>query len=184
MLQPQEGPLIIQPINNVMPYPGHILRTELPVVLSQLYWQLCQRMPGFAQLSRWVTAPGHVANLEATFAKLIQIWMEYHGLPRLHGLYCTPHWWLHVWAEATTSGIQMRFVKPNSRLQEFAKWPPLQLVCGPWPRQLWSPPQRAWWDQHTLAPLITTIGQVAPQAMLQTLEEDVLESRHSHRRGK
>ncbi|HRW09343.1 MAG TPA: glutamate mutase L [Caldilineaceae bacterium] len=174
LLYPQEGPLTFARVNNVLPYPGHIVQTELPVVLSQLYWQFCQRMPGFAQLSRWITAPGHVANLESSFAQLVRIWMEYHGLPRLHGLYCTRHWWLHVWAEAATGGVQLRFVKPDSRPQGFADWPPLQLVSGSWPRQLWPRPTTAWWDRHRLAPLLTTIGQVAPQAVLQALEEDVL----------
>lgn len=176
-LQPQEGPLTIYTLNNILPHPGYVVSTELPVALSQLYWQFCQRMPGFAQLSRWVTAPGHVANLESSFAQLVQLWMDYQGLPRLHGLYCTRHWWLHVWAEAATGGIQMRFVKPETRPQGFNHWPSLQLVCGAWPRQLWPPPPIAWWDHAALAPLLTTIGQVAPQAMIQVLEEDILETR-------
>jgi len=178
-LQPQEGPLTLHLLNNILPYPGHAISTELPVALSQLYWQLCQRMPGFAQLSRWVTAPGHVANLESSFAQLVQIWMEYQGLPRLHGLYCTRHWWLHVWAEAATGGVQLRFVKPETRPHGFSDWPPLQLVCGSWPRYLWTPPATAWWDRAALAPLLTTIGQVAPQAMIQVLEEDIMETRLS-----
>ena len=177
LLRPGEGPLAVQRLNNILPQPGYPLRTELPVALSQLYWRLCQRMPGFAQLTRWVTAPGHVANLESSFAQLVQIWMEYHGLPRLHGLYCTTHWWLHVWAEQATQGVQLRFVKPDSRPQGFADRPPLQLVSGPWPMQLWPPPTIAWWDRSALAPLITTIGQVAPQAMIQVLEADIIETR-------
>ncbi len=177
LLRPSEGPLTVHQLNNILPRPGYPLRTELPVALSQLYWRRCQRMPGFAQLSRWVTAPGHVANLESSFAQLVQIWMEYHGLPRLHGLYCTNHWWLHVWAEQATQGVQLRFVKPHSRPQGFIDWPPLQLVSGPWPMQLWSPPPVAWWDRNALAPLITTVGQVAPQAMIQVLEEDIIETR-------
>ncbi|MEZ4675612.1 MAG: glutamate mutase L [Caldilineaceae bacterium] len=152
LLRPEEGPLTIHLLNNILPYPGYSHGTELPVALSQLYWRLCQRMPGFAQLSRWVTPPGHVANLESSFAQLVEIWMDYQGLPRLHGLYCTPHWWLHVWAEAGASaldsatqstftqaspGVQLRFVKPETRPHEFADWPPLQLVSGAWPLQLW-----------------------------------------------
>lgn len=177
LLRPSEGPLTIHALNNILPRPGYPAQTELPVALSQLYWRLCQRMTGFAQLSRWVTAPGHVANLESSFAQLVQIWMEYHGLPRLHGLYCTNHWWLHVWAKQATPGVQLRFVKPNSRPQGLNDWPPLQLVSGPWPIRLWAPTPVAWWDRHALAPLITTIGQVAPQAMIQVLEEDIIEPR-------
>ena len=191
LLRPAEGPLTIYTLNNILPYPGHPIITELPVALSQLYWRLCQRMPGFAQLSRWVTAPGHVANLEACFAQLVQIWMDYHRLPRLHGLYCTPHWWLHVWAEEQparsnsweqsawngNTGVQLRFVKPDSRPPEFDKWPPVQLVSGKWPMQLWPPSHIAWWDRAALAPLITAVGQVAPQAMIQILEQDIIETR-------
>jgi hypothetical protein len=177
LLRPTEGPLTVQRLSNVLPQPAYPVRTELPVALSRLYWRLCQRMPGFAQLSRWVTSPGHVANLESSFVQLVQIWMEYHGLPRLHGVYCTAHWWLHVWAEQATQGVQLRFVKPDSRPQSFADWPPLQFVSGPWPLQLWPPPTVAWWDRSALAPLLMTIGQVAPQAMIQVLEADMIETR-------
>jgi len=176
-LRPTEGPLAFYPLNNILPQPGYSLQTELAVALSQLYWRLCQRMAGFAQVSRWVTAPGHVANLDSSFAQLVQMWMEYHGLPRLHGLYCTDHWWVHVWAEQATAGVKLRFIKPHSRPQGLLDWPPLQLVSGPWPMQLWAPPTVAWWDRNALAPLITTIGQVAPQAMIQVLEEDIIETR-------
>jgi hypothetical protein len=177
LLQQGAGPLTMEALGNVLPHPHYPVYTELPVALSQLYWRQCQRTPGVAQLSRWATAPGHVASLESSFAQLVQIWMEYHGLPQLHGLYCTSHWWLHVWAEQAAQGVQLRFVKPATRPQGFADWPPLQLVSGPWPVQQWATPTTAWWDRHALAPLITVVGQVAPQAMLQVLEEDILEPR-------
>ncbi len=178
ILQQVEGRVSFQTLGNVLPYPGHPQPTELAVALSRLYWQLCQRMPGFAQLSRWATAPSHVANLESSFAQLVQAWMTYHQLPHLHGLFCTPHWWFHVWADQREQGVQLRFVRPHTRPQELEYWPALQLVSGDWPMQLWSPPALAWWDRTGLAPLITTVGQVAPQAMIQVLENDLIETRH------
>lgn len=173
-----EGRLNFQLLNNVLPYPGYPRPAPLAVALSRLYWQLCQRMPGFAQLSRWVTAPGHVANLESSFAQLVQIWMDYQQLPALHGLFCTPHWWLHVWADHTAEGVQLRFVQPHTRPQALAGWPQLQFVSGEWPMQLWAPPTTAWWDRTGMAPLLTSVGQVAPQAMIQVLEHDLIETRH------
>lgn len=178
LLQQIEGRLTFQTLNNILPYPGYPRPAELAVALSRLYWQLCQRMPGFAQLSRWTTAPGHVANLEASFAQFVQIWREYQRLPYLHGLYCTPHWWLHVWADQEQQGVQLRFVKPHSRPEELDHWPTVQLVSGEWPMQLWPPPNIAWWDRTGLAPLVTTVGQVAPQAMMQVLENDLIETRN------
>lgn len=177
LLRQVEGRLNFQLLTNVLPYPGYAQPAPLAVALSRLYWQLCQRMPGFAQLSRWVTAPGQVANLESSFAQLVQIWMEYQQLPELHGLFCTPHWWLHVWADRAAQGVQLRFVQPNTRPQTLTRWPQLQFVSGEWPMQLWAPPATAWWDRTGLAPLLTAVGQVAPQAMIQVLEQDLIETR-------
>lgn len=162
---------------NVLPQPGQPYVTELSGALGQLYWRLCQRLPGYAPLSRWVTPPGQIVNLESCFARLVQIWMSYYQLPALHGLYCTPNWWLHVWASSAHGGVHMRFVKPQSRPPELERWPPLQLVSGPWPLELWPPRGEVWWDRTGLAPLVTAVGQVAPLAMLQVLETDLLEQR-------
>lgn len=178
ILRPAEGPLTVHLLRNILPYPGYPQRTELAVALSQLYWRRCQRLPGFASLSRWVTAPGHVANLESSFVKLVQLWMEYQELHQLHGLFTTPQWWLHVWADQAAQGVRLHFGQPGERPPLLRDWPPLQLVSGEWPTQLWSPPGVAWWDRSGLAPLLTTVGQVAPQAMLQVLEQDLIETRH------
>lgn len=175
LLQQMEGRLNFQTVPNILPYPGYPRPAALAVALSQLYWQLCQRLPGFSQLSRWVTAPGHIANLESSFAQLVQVWMEYQQLPHLHGLFCTPDWWLHVWANQ--DGVQLCFVQPHTRPQRLSQWPTVQFVSGEWPVDLWPPPDQAWWDRTGLGPLITTIGQVAPQAMLQVLEHDLIETR-------
>jgi len=171
------GPLQFTVLDNILPAPGAAQPAALGVALSDYYWRLCQQMPGISQLNQWVTAPGRIVNLEATFAQMIQVWMEYQDLPMLHGLYCTPHWWLHVWAVQAEQGVQLRFVKPGTRPLELAHWPALQVVSGDWPMELWPPPPVCWWDRTGLAPVVTTIGQVAPAAMLQVLKHDLLEPR-------
>lgn len=179
LLRPEGGGTFTL-LANILPQPQQgqpTATTELAVALNQLYWRLCQRMPGYAPLSRWVTAPGQVVNLEACFARLVQIWMSYYQLPTLHGLYCTPSWWLHVCASGEHGGVRMRFVKPQWRPPELDGWPPLQLVSGMWPMELWPPVGQVWWDRTGLAPLVTAVGQVAPLAMLQVLENDLLERR-------
>lgn len=171
------GTLQFTVLNNVLPAPGLAQPAALAVALSSYYWRLCQQMPGINQLKQWVTAPGRLVNLEAAFAQTVQVWMEYHRLSMLHGLYCTAHWWLHVWAGQVEQGVRLRFVKPGTRPAELNSWPPLQVVSGDWPMDLWPPPQVCWWDRNGLAPLIAPIGQVAPSALLQVLKYDLLESR-------
>lgn len=203
-LRQMNGPIQVTTLANVLPAPDQAQPAALGVALSAAYWRLCQQMPGIHQLQQWVTAPGRIMNLESAFAQMVQVWMEYHQLPTLHGLYCvaaptglargqgtsgppsvsTPtrpgaqqDWWLHVWADRAAQGVQLRFVKPGTRPAELAHWPPLQVVSGDWPMELWPPPNRCWWDRQGLAPVITTLGQVAPTAMVQCLEQDVLEPR-------
>jgi len=171
------GPLQLTTVANVLPTPGIVQPAALGVALSDYYWRLCQQMPGISQLQQWVTTPGRIVNLEAAFAQMVQVWMEYHRLPMLHGLYCTAQWWLHVWADQAEQGVQLRFVRPGTRPAELAAWPPLQVVSGEWPMELWPPPPVAWWDRRGLGPSITSIGQVAPPALIQVLKYDLLEPR-------
>ncbi|MBX3015927.1 MAG: glutamate mutase L [Caldilineaceae bacterium] len=188
------GTLHFTALANVLPVPGAAHTAPLGVALSAYYWRLCQQLPGINQLNQWVTAPGRILNLEAAFVQLVQAWMTYHRLPRLHGLYAMPrlaataaragapalpqqNWGLHVWAEQAEQGVQLCFVKPGTRPPELEHWPPLQLVSGDWPMELWPPPAVCWWDRSGLAPLVATIGQVAPAAMLQVLQHDLLEPR-------
>lgn len=171
------GPLQFTALSNVLPAPGIAQPAALSVALSSYYWRLCQQMPGINQLTQWVTPPGRLVNLEAAFAQLVQVWLEYQRLPVLHGLYCTPHWWLHVWADSAAQGVQLRFVKPGTRPDALTQWPPVQLVSGEWPMELWPPPPLCWWDRRGLAPIVTTIGQVAPTALVQVLQYDLLEPR-------
>ena len=171
------GPLQLTTVANVLPAPGIAQPAALGVALSDTYWRLCQQMPGISQLQQWVTTPGRIVNLEAAFAQMVQVWMDYHRLPMLHGLYCTTQWWLHVWADGAEQGVQLRFVRPGTRPAELNGWPPLQVVSGEWPMELWPPPPVAWWDRRGLGPIITSIGQVAPAALVQVLTYDLLEPR-------
>jgi hypothetical protein len=172
-LRTMNGPLQFSALTNVLPAAEIAQPAAFGVALSAYYWRLCQQMPGSEQLTQWMTPPGRLVNLEAAFAQLVQVWMAYQRLPVLHGLYCTPHWWLHVWAHEA-QGVQLRFVKPGTRPVELDGWPPLQLVSGDWPMDLWPPPNRCWWDRRALVPVVTPIGQVAPTALLQVLQHDLL----------
>ena len=178
-LRTMNGPLQFQALANVLPAADLAQPAALGVALSAYYWRLCQQMPGIEQLTQWVTPPGRLVNLEAAFAQLVQVWMAYQRLPMLHGLYCTPNWWLHVWAHEAVQGVQLRFVKPGTRPAELDGWPPLQLVSGDWPMELWPPPGRCWWDRRALGPVVTPIGQMAPTALLQVLQHDLLTPRRA-----
>lgn len=201
ILRRMNGPIQVTTLANVLPAPALAQPAALGVALSGYYWRLCQQMPGIHQLQQWLTAPGRLLNLESAFAQMVQVWMEYQQLPALHGLYCLSSpasaplrdkaqpnlnpapraglhdWWLHVWADRAAQGVQLRFVRPGTRPAELADWPPLQVVSGDWPMELWPPPAHSWWDRQGLAPVITTLGQVAPTAVLQCLEHDILEPR-------
>ncbi len=165
----------VEAVENVQPAPEIVHRTALAQAVTFYYWRLSRRAPGFREISRWVTGPGHIASLESGFAQLVQVWMELHGLPELHGLYCAPAWWLHVWAARNQIGLNMRFVEPRTRPDALADWPPLQLVSGPWPEEVWAHPELYWWDQSGMTPLVAAVGQVQPQAMVQVLRADLLD---------
>ncbi|MCX6044272.1 MAG: glutamate mutase L [Chloroflexi bacterium] len=175
LLRSGEGHIQLQVLANVQPAPDQVHQAELAVALGYHYWRLCERTPDFVKLSRWVTSPGQITNLESSFAQLTQAWMTYQQLPELHTLYCAEDWWLHVWASQALNGVRMRFVQPKTRPPDLADWPPLQLVSGEWPVRLWPLPAVAWCDHGCLAPLLAGIGQVAPLAMLQVLTLDLLE---------
>ena len=165
---------ILDVVENVQPAPGFVHKAPLARAVSLHYWRLCRRLPGFLELSRWVTSPGHISSQESSFAQLAQVWMEYQQLPELHGLWCGPAWWLHVRTNRSQGGLQLRYVEPQQRPTDLAEWPPLQLVSGEWPEDLWPRSSLSWWDRSGMAPMIAAVGQVDPQAMLQILRTDVL----------
>ena len=172
-----EGAGTIEVVENVRPAPGVLHGGGLIQAVNFAYWRLCRRSEGMREISRWVTAPGHISSIESSFAQLVQVWFEQNGLPDLHALYCGPAWWLHVAARQDQQGLDMRYVAPNSRPDDLDGWPLLRLVSGEWPNQLWPRPAGSWWDRGALAPLVAAVGQVSPQAMLQVLRADILEPR-------
>jgi hypothetical protein len=164
----------VESVVNVQPAPGVVQKTALAQACTFHYWRLSRRTSGFRELSRWVTPPGHITNQESVFAQLVRAWLELHGLDELHGLYCAPLWWQHVWAKRGQAGVQARFVEPQTRPPTLNGWPSLQLVSGDWPTALWPQPELFWWDRSGMAPMVAAVGQSAPQAMLQTLRTDLL----------
>lgn len=164
----------VQIVDNVQPGPETVHAAALVQAVNFIYWRLCRRSEGMREISRWVTSPGHIVTVESSFAELAQVWMELLDLPELHALYCGPAWWLHAAARQGRQGIALRYVEPHSRPPSLDAWPPLQLVSGEWPA-LWPRPAVSWWDRSGLAPLVASIGQVAPQAMIETLTADLLE---------
>lgn len=161
-------------VENVQPAPGFVHKAPLARAVNLHYWRLSRRLPGFLELSRWVTSPGHISSQESCFAQLVQVWMEHQQLQDLHGLWCGPAWWLHVWASRSQGGLQLRYVEPHQRPSDLSEWPPLQLVSGDWPEELWPRTPLSWWDRSGMAPMIASVGQVDPQAMIQVLRTDVL----------
>jgi hypothetical protein len=175
LLNAGDGPLQVECLENFQPAPGVIQSTALLHALTLHYWRQCQRVPGFAQLSRWVTPPAQVTNLASSFTQLTQAWLVYQRLADLHSLYCTNEWWLHVWV-SQRAGLRRCFVEPQTQPASLNAWPATQLLCGdgrqrtrtaaPWPAL-------RWWDRNGLAPIIATVGQVAPLAMLQVCQNDL-----------
>lgn len=153
----------VEAVANVQPAPALLQKTALAQACYFHYERLCRRTPGFRELSRWVTPPGHMLSQESSFTQLVRLWMELHELPALHGLYCAPLWWLHVWATRGEPGVQIRFVEPQTRPPDAQSWPPLQLVSGEWPLTLWPQPDLFWWDRSGMVPLVAAVGQSAPK---------------------
>ena len=164
----------VESVENVHPTPEFIQRNGLAQAVNSYFARLCRRVDGMRELGRWVTSPGRMLAQEAAFSRLVRTWAELQQLPELHGLYAGPAWWLHVWVQQGQSGARWRYVEPGQRPAEFVEWPPLQFVCGPWPVELWPLPGRFWWDRSGMAPMIAAVGQVAPQAMVQVLQTDLL----------
>lgn len=167
----------IEAVANVQPAPETVHKTALARACTFHYWRLSRRAAGFREISRWVTPPGHITTLESAFAQLVQAWMELHGLPELHGLYCAPAWWLHIWAQRGRPGLNMYYCEPQTRPSALEGWPSLQLVSGEWPRSFWPQPDIFWLDRSGMTPFVAAVGQMAPQAMLQVLRTDLLRLR-------
>lgn len=174
LLQPAGGGQV-ESVENVQPAPGIVHKRALVQALNFYYWRLCRRLPGFKEISRWVTGPGHLTSVETSFVQLTQVWMDVHGLPELHSLYAGPGWWLHVLAARSRAGVDLQYVDPDTRPPALDRWPPLQFVSGAWPQRQWPQPEKWWWDRSGMAPAVAAVGQVTPLAMIQVLGADILE---------
>jgi len=155
-------------VQNVQPAPHVTDPTPLAQALHNLYTQLSRQSATYADIAQWVTPPAHVATMEANFARLVQVWMQHHHLTALHGLYCAPDWRLHVRADQGMAGVHFHFDPPTSTQIEREQWPPVRLSSGPNTTDVIT-----WRDPLGLAPVLTAVGQVAPQAMLQALTADI-----------
>jgi hypothetical protein len=164
----------VEQVENVHPAPDIIQHAGLAQAVNSYFARLCRRADGMRELGRWVTSPGRLLAQEAAFSRLVRTWAEVQQLSELHGLYTGPTWWLHVWVRQGQSSARLRYVEAGSRPAEFGGWPPLQLVSGRWPEDLWPQPSRFWWDRSGMAPMIAAVGQVAPLAMVQVLQTDLL----------
>jgi hypothetical protein len=169
-----DATLAIEVVENVLPIPDMVHRAALARVLGYQYWRLTQRIIGFKEMARWATSPGQPITVETSFVQMMQAWAFHQSLPYLHGLYCSPLWWLHVWTGSARQGAQLLFTDPGSRPESLDHWPPLALVSGDWPTDFWPRPANAWWDKRGLAPVVAALGQVAPHAMMDVLENDLL----------
>jgi hypothetical protein len=158
---------------NVAPRADQILSSSLAITLSQLYWKRSQSHPSIQQINRWISSPAVLRSLHWSFAQAVRMWREVNNLPDLHALYCGPQQWMHVWASAGGVGVRVRFANPGNRLPSLAQWPPLQLVSGPWPEELWPRHNPHWWDPRSLLPVVANVGQILPDAALQVMARDL-----------
>lgn len=163
-------------VDNVLPQPALVRLAPLARSLHKAYWDRCRRSPEISRLTQWTASATPIEGMDWGFTQLVRLWMEYQQLASLHGLYCGSGWWLHVWIRRTPGGadLQMRFTQPGQRPPGLEGWPPLQLVSGEWPTQLWPKPIPSWHDPLGLAPLVAAIGQMNPVAALQVLVQDIM----------
>jgi hypothetical protein len=160
-------------VDNVQPALELLQTRELVRTVSYFEWRLSERMPGFSQVSRWVTSPGQVGTLAGNFAQLVRVWLDHEQLERLHAVYVTTTWRLHVLAERLREGLWLEFRPRLDQQPTRPEWPAAQLVSGRWPGGRVA--SRFWWDREGLAPIIGAVGQVAPLAMVQVLVSDLFE---------
>lgn len=178
ILQAASPNLTIEIVDNVQPTPYEVHATPLINAVGDIYHERNQKTSAYTQLQEWVTPPASIVSLEDSFIRLAQSWRLYKKLHELHALYRTTEQWLHVWVrqqEGTTQDVvQTLYMAPGELRSGRNEWPALQLVSGTWPQRQWKRPKQSWCDPSGMAPIVATVGQVAPQAMLQVLDKDLL----------
>jgi hypothetical protein len=164
---------VVEQVPNIQPTPEQTNGQALARVLTYYDWRLSERVTGYSRFSRWVTGPSQPSSLMTNFAQLTRLWLEQQGLAQLHGLYCSRTGWLHVLADRQQPGVQICYGEPNTLPVPVQGWPAIGLVSGSWPGQPGRPAPYFWWDREGLAPIVAAIGQVAPQALVETLVYDL-----------
>lgn len=177
-LQAASPNLTIEIVANVQPTPHQLNPVPLTSAVSGIYQERTQKTSAYNQLQTWVTPPASMMSLEASFIRLARSWRLYKGLHELHALYRTTEQWLHVWVReqegSSEDVVKTLYTSPGHFRSGMNEWPALQLVSGAWPQRQWQRPQQSWCDPSGMAPVVAAVGQVAPQAMLQVLDKDLL----------
>ncbi len=161
-------------VNNVLPAPDRSYVQSLSQAADNLYWRKCQRLRDFSKLEEWTTDSAPIMTIESSFARLVRLWLELNDLPELHGVYAGNDRWLHVWADADTERVLVRFIAPGALPEADGSWPPVRLVSGPWKEGENLPDSVQWWDSSGLAPAVAAAASVAPRAAVEALSADLL----------
>ena len=180
----------VEQVANVQPAAGQLRAVPLAQALTRADWRAQRRHPAFEPLREWGTSPGQgsegtIIGHGQGFAGVVQAWRARERLAELHALYAAPDRWLHVLAtgERTgrgvdeAAGVRLVYATPGERQRATAGWPPLRLVSGPWPEELWPMPRRVWWDRSGMVPMLAAVGQSAPHAAMSVLSQDLLRLR-------
>ena len=163
----------LEVVNNVVPTARSTNLTDLARAVQHERWRLACQTPGIAAVGQWVTEPAHLTALDWSFAQMVQVWMEQQGLPELHAVYRTADWHQHVWTRRGHDVVRMVYLRPGGQTSVPDGWPVVQLLSGALDAEEAPPPLLRWWDRSGMAPLIATMGQIAPAAMLQVLQRDL-----------
>lgn len=164
-------------VDNVHPAPNVVNLSALSSALYQQYERSCRRTPEYTQLSRLLLSPARLVSLEVAFAQMVHAWMVYQKLPELHGVFRRLSGRMHVWASQQTQEVQIAFGPPGALSATVAHWPPVQLVCGAGVSTESAFVDARWRDEEGLAPIVASAGHIAPTAMIQVLEADLLQTR-------
>lgn len=179
----EDGPTTLIVLPNLTPAPGILRQNSVAQALHLLYAARARQTPGYAQLAAWSNSGSAPKTLESNFARLVRIWREVSSLSELHGLYLLGDARIHVWASAQTETIRLHYDNtPESGPQAgfsvqgdtlLAGWPPVQLVCGS--RRNFRPgPTVRWWDRGAMSPVVAALGEVAPVAVRQVIQGELL----------
>ena len=175
----------VEQVANVQPAADQLRAVPLAEALTRADWRASRRHPAFEPLREWVTSPGQSAGESIIghgqgFAGVVQAWRARERLAELHALHAAPDRWLHVLATnepAAAAGVRLVYAAPGERPRATAGWPPLRLVSGPWPEELWPMPRRTWWDRSGMVPMMAAVGQTSPHAAMSVLSQDLLRLR-------